>query len=106
MLIFWSFMGWEAIAHLAEEFRNPRRDMIRAATVAAVVVGVLYFAVAFVLIGAGIFHQDTGKNAPLVEMAQRLYGSAGRIFTGVLAAVICLGTMNAYMAGLSRLGYS
>ena len=106
LLIFWSFMGWEAIAHLAEEFHNPRRDMIRAATVAAVIVGVLYFAVTFVLIGSGIFHQDAGKNAPLVDMAERLFGGGGRTFTGLLAAVICLGTMNAYMAGLSRLGYS
>lgn len=106
LLIFWSFMGWEAIAHLAEEFHNPRRDMIRAATVAAVIVGVLYLAITFVLIGSGIFHQDAGKNAPIVDMAERLFGDGGRIFTGVLAAVICLGTMNAYMAGLSRLGYS
>jgi amino acid efflux transporter len=45
-------------------------------------------------------------HAPLVEMAQRVFGNAGRIFTGLLAGIICLGTMNAYMAGLSRLSYS
>jgi amino acid efflux transporter len=106
LLIFWSFMGWEAIAHLAEEFHDPKRDMIRAAKVAAVIVCVFYIAITFVLIGSGIFYLDAGKNAPLVDMAEKIMGPGARIFTGVLAAVICLGTMNAYMAGLSRLGYS
>jgi len=106
LLIFWSFLGWEAIAHLAEEFKNPKRDMVRAAVAAGIIVAVFYLAVSFVLIGVGIFQPQSGQNAPLVTLAARMFGSAGRIFTGLLAAVICLGTMNAYMAGLSRLCYA
>lgn len=106
VIIFWSFLGWEAIAHLAEEFRNPKRDMLRSALAAATIVAVFYFAVSFVLIGAGMFRLQAGQEAPLVDMAQRMFGDSGRVFTGVLAAVICLGTMNAYMAGLSRLAFS
>jgi amino acid efflux transporter len=106
LLIFWSFMGWEAIAHLAEEFHNPKRDMTRAAITAALIVGVFYFAISFVLIGVGIFNDNPAQAAPLVLMASNTFGAPGRIFTGVLAAIICLGTMNVYMAGLSRLCYS
>lgn len=106
LIIFWSFLGWEAIAHLAEEFRDPKRDMIRCAVAAACIVGVFYLAVTYVLIGVGIFKGNAGQSAPLVEMAFRMFGLPGRIFTGILASVICLGTMNAYTAGLSRLGYS
>lgn len=106
LLIFWSFLGWEAIAHLAEEFRNPKRDMVRAAVAAGVIVAVFYLAVSYVLIGVGVFQPQSGQNAPLVALAERMFGSGGRIFTGLLAAVICLGTMNAYMAGLSRLCYA
>jgi amino acid efflux transporter len=105
VVIFWSFLGWEAIAHLAEEFEDPRRDMLRAAVTAALVVGVLYFGVSFVLIGAGATG-NPAQMAPLVSFAARAAGRGGRVFTGLLAVVICLGTMNAYMAGLSRLGYS
>jgi amino acid efflux transporter len=106
VMIFWSFLGWEAIAHLAEEFRNPERDMLRAAVVAAIIIGILYFAVSFVLIGSGGIQFAGDRMAPLVAVAKRLFGDPGRIFAGGLAAVIGLGTMNAYMAGLSRLGYS
>jgi len=104
IIIFWSFLGWEAIAHLAEEFKDPKRDMLRAAVVAAIIVGVLYFAVSFVLIGSG--SPNFAQLAPLVEFASARFGQVGRIFVGVIASIVCFGTMNAYMAGLSRLGYS
>lgn len=106
VLIFWSFLGWEAIAHLAEEFKNPRRDMIRAAVVAAIIVGFFYIAVSFVLIGVGVMTSGVADRAPLVTLAETMAGSKGRIFSGVLASIICLGTMNVYMTGLSRLGYA
>lgn len=106
LIIFWSFLGWEAIAHLSEEFHNPKRDMIRCAVTAACIVGVFYLAITYILIGVGIFNGHAGQNAPLVQLATRMFGVSGRLFTGILAAVICLGTMNAYMAGLSRLAYS
>src|SRR4029453_16602496 len=38
----WSFAGWEAITHLAADFRRPRRDLPRAAGIAVVVGGGLY----------------------------------------------------------------
>jgi amino acid efflux transporter len=106
VLIFWSFLGWEAVAHLAEEFHDPKKDMFRAAVVAAVIVGVFYFLVAFVLIGVGVLHESGESGAPLVALAETLAGRSGRLFTGIVAAVVCFGTMNAYMAGLSRLGYA
>lgn len=106
VLIFWAFLGWESIAHLAEEFRNPKKDMIRAAVVAAILVGFFYFSLSFVLIGVGIFKAQTQGIAPLVSIAQEIVGAKGRIFTGLIASVVCLGTMNVYTAGLSRLGYS
>lgn len=45
-LIMWSFTGWETVTNLAGEFRNPRRDLKRATTLALVVVSALYLAVA------------------------------------------------------------
>jgi amino acid efflux transporter len=105
IIVFWSFLGWEAIAHLAEEFKDPNRDMLRAAVAAAIMVGVLYLVVSYVLIGSGATN-DSKHMAPLVTFAGKKLGGVGRVFIGVVAGLVCLGTMNAYMAGLSRLGYS
>ncbi len=66
-VLVWGFAGWEAVTHLAADFRNPARHLPRATAIAAVVVGVLYFAVAatsVLVLGAA-----TGSSeAPLAEL--------------------------------------
>ncbi|MGC9543151.1 APC family permease [Streptomyces sp. UG1] len=102
-LLVWSFAGWEAITHLAGEFRSPSRDLPRATTAAVVIVGVLYLAVAFAVIavlGPGAARSE----APLGElMAQGLGGNA-RLLAAVAALLLTLGAMNAYFAGAAKLG--
>ncbi len=105
VLIFWAFLGWEAIAHLAEEFRDPR-DIFRSAWMAALLVALLYIVVTIVLIGTGSISSQAGGDAPMAMLAVHLFGSVAGSLAGGLAALICLGTMNAYMAGLSRLTYA
>ncbi|MER6573866.1 amino acid permease, partial [Streptomyces sp. NPDC001093] len=66
-LLVWSFAGWEAITHLAADFRRPARDLPRAAGVAVAVVGVLYLAVAatsVLVLGPAAGTSD----APLAEL--------------------------------------
>ena len=47
-LYVWAFAGWEAVTHLAGEFRDPRRTIPRATAIALVVVGVAYLALQYV----------------------------------------------------------
>src|SRR6266511_3124773 len=49
-LLVWSCAGWEAITSLVGDFRRPRRDLIRAVTVALIVVGLLYLGIAVVTV--------------------------------------------------------
>ena len=44
-VVVWGFAGWEAVTSLTADYRNPARDVPRAAVVAVVVVGVLYLGV-------------------------------------------------------------
>ncbi len=41
-LVFWCFIGWEAISHISEEFENPQRDVKRATIIAAIIISILY----------------------------------------------------------------
>ncbi|WP_328766971.1 APC family permease [Streptomyces sp. NBC_00286] len=102
-LLVWSFAGWEAITHLAGEFRSPSRDLPRATTAAVVIVGVLYLAVAFAVIT--VLGPDAARaEAPLGElMAQGLGGNA-RLLAAIAALLLTLGAMNAYFAGAAKLG--
>ena len=44
-LLFFCFAGWEAVTHLAGEFRHPDRDLRRATWLTLVVVGAVYLGV-------------------------------------------------------------
>ncbi|MFD0651446.1 APC family permease [Streptomyces malaysiensis] len=102
-LLVWSFAGWEAITHLAGEFRRPARDLPRATGAAVVVVGLLYLSVAFAVttvLGKGA----AGADAPLGELMARGMGGNARVLAAVAALLLTLGTMNAYYAGAAKLG--
>src|SRR6478735_967893 len=46
VVLVWGFAGWEAVASLAGDYRDPRRDVPRATGIAVAVVGVLYLGLA------------------------------------------------------------
>ncbi|MFC6707569.1 amino acid permease [Flexivirga alba] len=102
-LLVWGFAGWEAIAPLAGEYRNPRRDLPRATAIALAVVSVLYLALAAAtVLVLGPAAADT--SAPLSALLVVGVGGPARIVTAVIAVMLTVGTMNAYFAGGSRLG--
>ncbi len=51
VFVFYAFFGWEVIAHLAEEFHNPERDVPRATVWSVGVITLLYFGIAAAVIG-------------------------------------------------------
>ncbi|MBK4205217.1 amino acid permease [Bacillus subtilis] len=113
MLIFWSFFGWEAISSLAPEFKSPRKQNIMRSTWGAIVIiGVLYIGIALAVIGTNSY--STGEqtvnsamnNASIAQVVEKVAGVNGAWATAILAFIICLGTNNAFVASMSRLGYS
>ncbi|UFJ40332.1 amino acid permease [Brevibacillus humidisoli] len=112
MLIFWSFFGWEAITSLAPEFQNPKRDIVRATIGAVIIVGIVYVGSAVAVIGTHSYSIGTDtinqsmNHASLVQLITLTTGVNGGYATAIVALIICLGTTNAFVAGISRLGYS
>jgi amino acid efflux transporter len=99
-ILMWLFIGWEAMAQLAGEFRRPARELPRAMALAFGVIAALYvgLAVATITVTAG-----AGSNVPLADLIEVGFGSAGRDATAVLAVALTLGTMNVYVGGSARL---
>lgn len=104
-LIFWSFLGYENVSSVAEEFENPRRDFRESVLVSVLLIGVLYFAVAFVTIGTDAYTAG-GSVAPFAAILGNLFGPFGAAGTAVLAAFIVFGVVNAYATGMSRVTYA
>jgi amino acid efflux transporter len=102
-LLVWGFAGWEAVTHLAGDFRRPARDLPRATAIAIAVVGLLYLGIAaasLLVLGAA-----TGSTeAPLADLLAIGVGGEVGVLTAGAAVLLTLGAMNAYFAGAAKLG--
>ncbi|KRF38804.1 APC family permease [Terrabacter sp. Soil810] len=102
-VLVWGFAGWEAVASLAADYRDPRRDVPRATGIAVAVVGVLYLGLATTSVL--VLGPATGRSqAPLSDLMAIALGEQARVVTAVVAVLLTVGAMNAYYAGGSRLG--
>jgi amino acid efflux transporter len=96
----WLFIGWEAVAQLAGDFRRPATDLPRAIGVAFSVVTVVYIGLAVATIGVTV---GTDSRVPLADLISVGFGQIGRDATAVLAVALTMGTMNVYLAGAAKL---
>ncbi len=100
-LIFWSFLGYENVSNVAEEFEDPKRDFQRSILWSVVLISGLYLAVAVVTVGT-LAYKAGGSVAPFAAIFANVLGSYGGGGTAILAIVIIFATVNAYTAGMSR----
>jgi amino acid efflux transporter len=102
-VLVWGFAGWEAVSSLSAEYRDPRRDVPRATAVAVLLVGGLYLAVALtsvLVLGPALGH----SSAPLADLLATGIGGPVRIITAIVAVLLTVGAVNAYLAGGTQLG--
>jgi amino acid efflux transporter len=104
-LIFWSYLGYENVSNIAEEFENPKRDFRRSVKISVLLIGVLYFAVAFAIVGTGEYTAGGGVT-PFAELLSSAFGPYGGVLVSLLAVIIIFSTVNAYTTGMARVVYA
>lgn len=106
VVLFFAFAGWEAVAHLAGEFQDVKRDLKRATLATVAIVIVLYFGVAFAVVVSGAYGDPQLDRIAVGHVLGEGLGFSATVAAGVLATIISLGTTNAFIASVSRLGYA
>ena len=104
-LLFFAFMGWEMIGHLAEEFKDPKRDLPLSLGLAFLFVNLLYFAVAVVTVGTEIYKTGNPVTAMITLISFR-WGEEAGLLVGILGFIVCYCPVHTFIAGFSRLVYS
>ena len=102
-LFVWAFAGWEAVTHIAGEFRDPRRTIPLATAIAIVVVGAAYFALQIVTI-AVLGNSAADSSVPLVDLVATTAPGAGPVAVAAIATVVAVGVLNAYLGAFAKLG--
>ncbi|CAM3192239.1 APC family permease [Sporolactobacillus spathodeae] len=104
VLIFFSFVGWEMITPLSEEFENPKRDLTISLLLGAFCISVLYLLLSFVTVGTHAY--GDGRMASLSLLLSAAFGSLGTILVTLLALFITFIAVHANIAGFSRMVYA
>ena len=102
--LFWAFVGWEAITPLAQEFRDPARDVRRASLFSVGFVAVIYLSLAAVTIGTRSY--GVAGLPSFAQMAEESFGVGAVLVVGIAGGILCFTPLNAYVAGTSRLAYA
>jgi len=104
-LFVWAFAGWEAVTHIAGEFRSPRRTIPIATAVAIVVVGAAYLSLQIVTVGVSTTPTRGGR-VPLIDLVSVTAPGVGPVVVAVIAAVVAIGVLNAYVPAFGNLAAS
>ncbi len=104
-LVFFSYIGFDAVSTTAQEAKNPQRDMPIGIIASLAICTILYIGVAAVLTGM-VYYPDINIEAPIVRafLDRNLNGAANIITIGSLAGLTSV--MLVMLLGQSRVLYS
>jgi APA family basic amino acid/polyamine antiporter len=101
-IVFFIYSGYEHMATLSEEAKNPGRDIWRAFMVALCATTAVYVAVIFAVLALGDAKSIASSDFPLVAAAGRLGRWAAIVITGAALLATANAVLNASISG-SRL---
>lgn len=106
IFVMFCYMGWNASAYLASEFKNPARDLPRSLLIGTLIVVVLYLSInAVYFLGANVDelagHADVGLIA-----SRNLFGEWGATLTTIVLAVSLLASATAMTIAGPRVYYA
>ena len=97
LLTLWAFIGLEAATTPAGAVSNPSTTIPRAIILGTLSVLLLYIlnfvGVMGVIPGSELIH----SKAPYVDVTQRIFGGNWHLLVSVIASIICIGTLNAWV---------
>ncbi|SEQ09947.1 amino acid exporter, AAE family [Amphritea atlantica] len=96
----WSFLGIEAVTHLASEFKDVQKDYIPATLTGVLLVGLIYIGCTWLSM------QAPDHPLAMVGLFEMQFGNSGRWIIGGLGFISGIAMINIYFASLSRLAWS
>ncbi|MEA9394916.1 L-methionine/branched-chain amino acid transporter [Lelliottia amnigena] len=105
-VMFWCFVGLEAFAHLASEFKQPERDFPRALMIGLLLAGTVYWACTVLVLHFNAYGSDTAAAASLPGIVVQLFGVKALWIACVIGYLACFASLNIYIQSFARLMWS
>ena len=105
-VMFWCFVGLEAFAHLASEFKNPERDFPRALMIGLLLAGLVYWGCTVVVLHFDAYGEKMAAAASLPKIVVQLFGVGALWIACVIGYLACFASLNIYIQSFARLVWS
>ncbi|MBF4166901.1 L-methionine/branched-chain amino acid transporter [Enterobacter hormaechei] len=105
-VMFWCFVGLEAFAHLASEFKQPERDFPRALMIGLLLAGTVYWACTVLVLHFNAFSEEKAAAASLPGIVVQLFGVKALWVACVIGYLACFASLNIYIQSFARLVWS
>lgn len=105
-VMFWCFVGLEAFAHMAAEFRQPERDFPRALMIGLLLAGAVYWACTVLVLHFHAFGANKAAAASLPEIVVTLFGVKALWVASIIGFLACFASLNIYIQSFARLVWS
>jgi amino acid transporter/nucleotide-binding universal stress UspA family protein len=105
-LVIVSFTGFEKISTIAEEIKQPGRNLPLAIVGSVIIATVLYAAILYVATGILSYRVIASYQAPLVEAANRFMSTVGVIGMSIAALLATASSTNAAIMASSRINFA
>jgi amino acid transporter len=106
--VFFAYIGFDAVSVLAEESKNPQRDLPRGMILSLVICTIVYILLTFVLTGAVNYRNFEGVGDPLAFIFEKQNLNVGwmQFFVAIAAVVAMTSVLLVFQMGQPRIWMS
>jgi APA family basic amino acid/polyamine antiporter len=99
---FYAYIGFEDIVKLAEETKEPEKNIPRALMISSIIIAIIYTFVTICAVSSIPTQQLATSESPLADIVKQRFGHAGVIAISVIALFSTSNTILSNMIGSSR----
>ena len=99
--VFFAYLGFEAIANMSEETKNPKRAVPRAILISIAIATIIYIIVAISSVSIVSWNVLAESNAPVTDIASKVMPNASIIIT-IIALLATASTVLTFLIASSR----
>ncbi len=106
IFVLFTYGGWNEMAYVAGEVRNPRRNIVRALVLGTASVTLLYLAVNTAFLRVLGFDGVAGSHAVATETVSRVFPQSAAVLISGLICISALGAVNGLVFTGARISYA
>ena len=105
VLVFFAFIGFEAIANISEEVKNPKKTLPRAIVLSVAISALIYILVSLAVVRVVNWEELGASSAPFALVAERALGSEAHVLLSFIALFAITNTVLITLVTGSRIFY-